>query len=153
MYDLHSTLREVINQDGDVPFLASQHLASHAQQRRSYDDCAELEIVRDGEPIAEFDLLAHVDGEVIVVEAKRAGELGRTATMRKATARKLALAARLLRADTVCLATSAAEWNQTDVERVRSALSQECSHAVAVRTVELLAPPPAPNADRHERGA
>lgn len=141
-YDLHSTLREVINQDGDVPFLAGQHLASIAHRSRAYDDCPELEIVRDGKPVAEFDLLAHVDGEVVVVESKRAGQLGTTATIRKATARKLALAARLLRADAVCLATSASEWNQTDVERVRSALGEECSHAVALRTVELLAPPP-----------
>ncbi|UUI65200.1 hypothetical protein [Cellulomonas wangsupingiae] len=149
-YDLHSTLREVINQDGAVPFLAGEQLASRAQRRVSYDDCPELEILRDGKPVAEFDLLAHVDGEVIVVEAKSAGHLGTTAAMRKATARKLALAARLLRADAVCLATSATEWNQTDVERVRSALTEECSHAVALRTVELLAPPPPPIAASEE---
>ena len=143
-YDLHSALRELINQDGDIPILAAQKLQGGAQRRRTYSDCPELEIVRNGESVAEFDLLAHVDDEVIVVEAKRVGTLGKTVAIRNGTARKLALAARLVKADAICLATAASRWNETDLERVRSALQAGCPHAVDVRTLELLAPPDAP---------
>jgi len=140
VYDLHENLRDLINGDGDLPLLASRELHKTADRKHTYGDCPELEIRRNGAAVAEFDLLAHFDDRVAIVEAKRAGVLGKTAAERNATVVKLTLAARLLKADEVWLAAAAKTWNNTDRERVRSALRSDCPHSVEVKTFVGLAP-------------
>ena len=45
-YDLHGAVRELLEQNGDVPFLAGMELAATA---RSFEDIAELDFRRPGD--------------------------------------------------------------------------------------------------------
>ena len=74
-YDLHPVARELLADHGEVPLLLSRHLRSGS---RRYDDVPELELRDDsGNPVAEADLIAVGDDEVIVAEAKSNDALGR----------------------------------------------------------------------------
>lgn len=142
-YDLHSTLRDFIDENGDIPLLAARRLQASA---RAYGDCAELELRSEATAVAELDLLAHVDGQVVVLEAKRSNRLASTSRERGRKAQKLALAAKLLRADVVCLATAQATWNQTDINEVTAAVRRECGDRVEIKSMVELAPKRVPEA-------
>lgn len=116
-FDLFAGFRELLRQNGEVPLLAASRLRSSA---RSYSDCAELEFTdtATGEKIAEIDLIAHVDGEVVVVEAKAAGSFGSRAA-RQAQIRKLLRVAEVVRADRIALATTADHWTPADVAHLQ----------------------------------
>jgi len=105
---------------------------------------AELELRSDAGAVAELDLLAHVDGQVVVLEAKRNNRLASTAKERVRKAQKLALAAKLLRADVVYLATAEATWSQPDTQDVSTAVRDECGDRVEVKLMVGLAPKRAP---------
>ena len=61
-YDLHGAVRELLEQNGDVPFLAGRALAADA---RSFEDVAELDFRRPDE----IDIAALMDGRPIIGEA------------------------------------------------------------------------------------
>lgn len=86
-YDLHASFRELVTQNGDIALFAAHHLRRGSWQ---YADAGEIEFYRTGtrNPIAEIDLIAHVDGQVIVVEAKSNGQLGSTRRQARSSARK-----------------------------------------------------------------
>jgi hypothetical protein len=66
-FDLHPVARDLPRANGEVPLQLAHHL--HSQGRR-YIDASELELCNAvGTPIAEIDLLAYADGQVIVAEA------------------------------------------------------------------------------------
>ena len=67
-------VRELLEQNGDVPFLAGMELAASA---RSFEDIAELDFrwPGDDEP-DKIDIAALVDGRVAIGEAKRVATLG-----------------------------------------------------------------------------
>ena len=52
-YDLHGAVRELLRQDGDVPFLAGKALAASA---RSFENIAELDFCRPDQKPAEIDI-------------------------------------------------------------------------------------------------
>jgi hypothetical protein len=117
-YDLHPIARDLLAQDGDVPLLLAHHL--HGSTSR-YADLAEIELVEDGEAIAECDLVAAVDSEVLIAEAKTVDRLAKT---RKKTGDAIAKRIRLaqvLHADQIVLATTAVKWNVTDIEQLKAA--------------------------------
>lgn len=118
-YDLHNSFRELLATGGDVPLLASAHLR---RKTRRYADCAEVVFLENGEPRAEADLVAHADGKVLLVEAKRSNALGKSRAERVAQAAKLARVAVALHADEVILATTKPTWPEADLDRIRSAL-------------------------------
>lgn len=118
-YDLHTALRQLASQCGDLPIRAAARLSG--QFPHSYGDCSEVEFVRDGATIAEIDLVAHVDGQVVVVEAKAGARLG-SGRARGRQAAKIAQVARTVRADRVVLATDQPDWPETDVDKVKQAL-------------------------------
>lgn len=103
-YDLHPALADLFRANGDVSTLAAQSLSMGA---REYDDLQEVEFIdgHSGEGLFELDLVAHVDGELIVAEAKSNGSFG-TSKERHRTITKRFEAAVLLGASTVVFATT-----------------------------------------------
>ncbi|HET6481572.1 MAG TPA: hypothetical protein VFG35_16265 [Actinoplanes sp.] len=117
-YDLHPTVREHIAQDGDMPLLLSHYLRSGS---RDYADVAELELLdASGSPVAEVDLLALADRQVITAETKRPSDMGSGKALRHAIAKR-ALLAEQLQADQILLATAAPSWPRAVID----ALSDE----------------------------
>jgi hypothetical protein len=110
-YDLHPSVRELVTQDGDVPLLLAHHLRTTS---RIYADTSELELINpDRKAVAELDLLAYADGQLIIAEAKRPGDLGRNPAD---TIAKRALLAEQLQADQIVLATPADRWPASAIE-------------------------------------
>ncbi|QAY70394.1 hypothetical protein [Xylanimonas protaetiae] len=123
MYDLHSSLRQIATQRGDLPMRAAARLSASA--RGTYGDSSEVEFIQNGHSYAEIDLIAHADGDVVIVEAKAGAKLGDTDRRRGRQAAKLARVARTLRADRVVLATDQSSWPEADLVRVRTAVDAE----------------------------
>ncbi|WP_123391587.1 hypothetical protein [Nocardioides aurantiacus] len=118
-YDLHPAARELLAADAGVGLLAADYLR---RKGRAYDDVSELEFLRGNDPVAEADLLAVVDGRIILGEAKATPKLG-TRSERAAKARKLATIATAVRADELLLCTtSASEWSTADIAAITDAL-------------------------------
>lgn len=120
-YDLHPAARELFSQHGDVPLMLAGRLRASS---RRYADVAELELVdaSSGEPVAESDLLAHVDGKVLVAEAKSTDALADTTKKAREAARKRVLLASELRADEVIMATTAAAWAPSSISIMLNAI-------------------------------
>lgn len=117
-YDLHGAVRELLDQNGDVPFLAGLALAANA---RSFEDIAELDFRRLGQDPDEIDIAALVDGRLAIGEAKCAASLG---TNKKAnqTIAKLLRVSDLLGADEILLATTASgPWREKETEQLLKA--------------------------------
>lgn len=120
-YDLHPVARELLADHGEVPLLLSRHLRSAA---RRYDDVPELEL-RDasGNPVAEADLIAAANDQVILAEAKSSDALGKNPREVKRAAAKRVMLAGALRADQIILATTQPEWNMSSLTEIRGAVS------------------------------
>ncbi len=118
-YDLHARFREWFASNGLVPLLAARELKARAHL---YGDVTEVEFSDRGskERFAEIDLVARMDGHVVIAEAKKAGSLGETAERPKAIGKLLRVAA-LLHADRLYLATTRASWPETELDEVRHA--------------------------------
>jgi hypothetical protein len=120
-YDLHPVARELLADHGEVPLLLSHHLRSTA---RRYDDVPELELRDDsGNPVAEADLIAVANDEVIVAEAKSNNALGKNPREVKRAAAKRVKLASVLRADQIILGTTQPEWNESSLTEIRSAVT------------------------------
>ena len=120
-FDFNAAFRQLMSEHGDVPLLAANRLKASARQ---YADVGEMEFLQDGGPIAEIDLIAHVDGKVVVVEAKATEDLSeqKSGTAAKASAVKIAKVARAVRADRVVLATTQVSWKERDIPLLEEAL-------------------------------
>jgi hypothetical protein len=117
-YDLHGAVRELLDQDGDVPFLAGQALAAQAQ---TFEDIAELDFLRPDEEPDEIDIIALVDSRLVVGEAKRVATFGTKNEGNKAI-RKLLRVSDLLGADEILLATSApGPWKERQTDQLLKA--------------------------------
>jgi len=114
-YDLHGAVRELLEQNGDVPFLAGLALAASA---RSFEDIAELDFRRPGEDPVEIDVAALVDGRLVIGEAKCVARLGTNKDTNRAIA-KLVRVSDLLGADEIMLATTApGPWATSDTNQL-----------------------------------
>jgi hypothetical protein len=103
-YDLHGAVRELLEQNGDVPFLAGWALAKTA---RSFEDIPELDFHWPGtEKPDEIDIAALVDGRMVIGEAKCVASLGTRKETNKAV-QKLIRVSDLVGADEIVLATTA----------------------------------------------
>ena len=115
-YDLHGAVRELLDQNGDVPFLAGLALAATA---RSFEDIAELDFCRPArEPgkvdREEIDIAALADGRLIIGEAKCVPTLGTKKEASQAVAKLLGVSD-LLGADEILLATTApGPWKEDE---------------------------------------
>jgi hypothetical protein len=114
-YDLHGAVRELLDQDGDVPFLAGQALAATAQ---SFEEVAELDFCRAGQDPAEIDIAALADGRLVIGEAKCVATLGTRRETNQAIAKLLGVSD-LLGADEIVLATTApGPWKADETTRL-----------------------------------
>jgi hypothetical protein len=115
-YDLFATFRELLARNGDVPLLAAARLQAEG---RGYADTSELEFfeLASKTRVAEIDVIASVNREVVLVEAKVNGEF-KTGTRGDQT-RKLLRVAEALRADRLVLATTQDHWKPSDVDHMK----------------------------------
>jgi hypothetical protein len=112
-----------VQSNGDVPLLPSEYLRAGA--RRNFSDAQEFELFsRDGTRLVETDLLALVDRQLLMAEAKSNNTLG-TRRERLTAARKRARVAKLLLADDVVLGTTTEAWEEASVTAMRQALLEE----------------------------
>jgi hypothetical protein len=111
-YDLHPTARAFLQSDanGHVPLLLSRHL--RAQSQCDFTDAPEFELLKDEESVVETDLLALADRQLILAEAKTTNALGKNRPERNEAARKRVLAAKLLMADQIVLATTNLDFSR-----------------------------------------
>ncbi len=117
-YDLHGAVRELLQQDGDVPFLAGQALAAQAQ---TFEEIAELDFLRPDQDPDEIDIVALVDGRLVIGEAKCVPTLGTKKESNKAIAKLLRISD-LLGADEILLATSApGPWKESQTDQLLKA--------------------------------
>ncbi len=117
-YDLHGAVRELLEQNGDVPFLAGLTLAATA---RSFEDIAELDFCRPDQDPDEVDIAALVDGRLTIGEAKCVASLG---TRREASQAigKLLRVSDLLGADEILVATTApGPWKKRETDQLLKA--------------------------------
>jgi len=120
-YDLHPVARELVQDHGDTSLVAAQRLSLESS---AFVDVAEMELVRDGKPVAEADLLAHADGELVTGEVKTGNELHANTAGRKAAAYKRVLWADVTRADRILLATTQATWAPSSIEAMRNTMGR-----------------------------
>jgi hypothetical protein len=115
-YDLHGTLRDLLDQNGDVPLLGAAHFAAKAQ---SYNDLVET-LLQIGSDRTELDLIAVADSKLIVAEAKKQA----TRRMQRSQLTKLVAAAVRLRADVVALlAGEGSPWSEADIDHVHGEIA------------------------------
>lgn len=135
-YDLYAAFRELLDANGDTVLLAAAALRGSA---RSYMDAPELEFfeLSSGTPVAEVDVIASVNREVVVVEGKSNGMFGGRAG-REDRAAKMLRIAKLLRASRIVLATSKVEWNGTDLRYFERECAKVRPFPVAVEALPNL---------------
>ena len=78
--------------------------------------------MKSGNPTVETDLLALADRRLSAAEVKATNTFGNN---RQDAARKRALAARVLVADEICLATTKDDWEPASIAAMKSAISAE----------------------------
>jgi hypothetical protein len=103
-----------------VPLLLSRHLRSKTQW--DLDDAPEFELVKNKKPVAETDLLALTERHLISAEAKTKNTLGRNSNERNDAAEKRVLAAKLVMADQIILATTELSWVESSIKSMKSAI-------------------------------
>ena len=117
-YDLHGAVRELLEQNGDVPFLAGMTLAAAA---RSFEDIPELDFGRPDQDPDEIDIAALADGQLTIGEAKCVASLGTRREANQAIS-KLIRISDLLGADEILLATTApGPWNKRETDQLLKA--------------------------------
>lgn len=136
-YDLHPTVREFIDQNGDVPVLAVRQFA---WRQRATDIELELELVKVGADklTTEIDFALMTREGLVLGEAKRPGRLdGKLEKDRIRDAGKLIEAARILAAREICFA-SATSWTPASLSAIQQAATNSSSQ-VTVSLLEKLA--------------
>jgi hypothetical protein len=120
-YDLDEVVYQALRHDVAAPVLALSELAQGAQ---SILVRPEADVYGDQGLIAEIDLWAIIDGQVVVGEAKTVDRLDRTRVGERRIAARLAGVAQAITADQVVLATTAPAWNEQSGALVQEALTR-----------------------------
>ena len=133
-YDLYTVFRELLAANGDVVLLAADALRNKSG---TYVDAPELEFydLSSGKAVAEVDVIASVDREVVLVEAKSNGTF--TTAKRGPQTQKLLRVAKALRADRIVLATTKSSWNAQDVNHLTKEAAKVKPFAVSVEVSNL----------------
>jgi hypothetical protein len=119
-YDLHPLGRNLGRDNGDVSLLLAAYLRNKVGNQ--YSDAPEVVAIQSRKTIAEADLLAVAAGILIVVEAKRNGELGRKADEEKASIRKRLKLAEIFNADEIVIATTQSAWRERSLNAMKDAI-------------------------------
>lgn len=122
-YDLHRTARILLLNNGHVPIQLSNYLNSRASY--GFSDAPEFEVLdTNGKRLVETDLLALVERQLVIAEAKTTNSFGAGAELREG-ARKRVLAAKVFAADEIVLATSLNAWEPSTLGAMRKAIVEE----------------------------
>ncbi|MGP3683179.1 hypothetical protein ACTVZO_00335 [Streptomyces sp. IBSNAI002] len=111
-YELHPAVRELVENDGDVPLLATQFLRTQHWARPALV-CEEFEVLRSGNPFVEIDFALATLDQVWLGEAKSGDVLGSSPKEQKGEAYKPIEGCVALEADGLVLATSKPGWSDT----------------------------------------
>jgi len=138
-YDLHPVGRHLLREHGEVPALLSAYLASERPNHSGpLYDVDELELVREGKPFVELDLIAYVDDTLIVAECKSTDTLaGSNADIRREIDKKCQAAARL-RADHLIFATTKPAWADRMQGLIRSTVLSHSWGPLGAPSVRLV---------------
>lgn len=117
-YELHPAVRELVENDGDVPLLATQFLRTQHWARPSLV-CEEFEVLRGGNPFVEIDFALATLDQVWLGEAKSGDALASTAKEQKRDVCKLIEGCTTLGAGGLVLATSKPRWSDATVQILR----------------------------------
>lgn len=101
-YDAHPTARQLVSEHSDLPLILGHHLTRAA---RRAGHVGELELLKEGRSVAETDLVALVDGQLIISEVKSNNDLAAGGSLRRAVNKRI-IVAQVIRADQIVLATS-----------------------------------------------
>lgn len=136
---LHASFRELLTTHGDVGLFAARRLQ---QGSWAYADTTEIEFFKAGTRtlVAEIDLIAHVNGEVVLVEAKSNGSLGTNQREASSAAKKKIDIAIALRANKVILATTALRMATTAAEMLREAARRAAATNLQIEEMVGLEP-------------
>lgn len=121
-YDLHPAGRELLAQHGDTVALLSAHLRERAVGG-IFDDVEEIEVTSAGKPKAELDLVAYYDDLLTVAECKSSAKNLARVQLSSEVAKKC-MAAAMLRADQILLATEDPEWSQSQQRWIQDAVNR-----------------------------
>ncbi|MFE4208439.1 hypothetical protein ACFRSX_36480 [Streptomyces goshikiensis] len=117
-YELHPAVRELVENDGDVPLLATQFLRTQHWARPSLVS-EEFEVLRGGNPFVEIDFALATLDQVWLGEAKSGDALASTAKEQKREVCKLIEGCTTLGAGGLVLATSKPRWSDATVQILR----------------------------------
>ncbi|MEU3906223.1 hypothetical protein AB0F20_20655 [Streptomyces goshikiensis] len=117
-YELHPAVRELVENDGDVPLLATQFLRTQHWARPALV-CEEFEVLRRGNPFVEVDFALATLDQVWLGEAKSGDALGSSPKEQKREACKLIEGCVALGADGLVLATSKPGWSDATVQMLQ----------------------------------
>ena len=115
-YDLAEVVRQSLSNDIDVPVRALGRLKSESSH--AFEEISEVEVWNDSIRM-ELDLLALVDGRIVIGEAKRGKRLAKTAKVERKWLLQLANLAEEITADEVVFAT-ASSWRDATRELIES---------------------------------
>ncbi|MBT1186059.1 hypothetical protein HET69_19135 [Streptomyces sp. CJ_13] len=114
-YELHPAVRELVDNDGDVPLLATQFLRTQ-HWARPVLVCEEFEVLRNGNPFVEIDFALATLDQVWLGEAKSGDVLASNPKEQKREACKLIEGCVALGAGGLVLATSKPRWSDTTLQ-------------------------------------
>ncbi|MFE5724539.1 hypothetical protein [Streptomyces erythrochromogenes] len=117
-YELHPAVRELVENDGDVPLLATQFLRTQHWARPALV-CEEFEVLRSGTPFVEIDFALATLDQVWLGEAKSGDVLASSPREQKREACKLIEGCVALGAGGLVLATSKPKWSDATVQVLR----------------------------------
>ncbi|MFJ4790967.1 hypothetical protein [Streptomyces sp. NPDC088794] len=121
LYELHPAVAELIDNNADVPLLATRYLRQQARGTHPLVG-AEFEVLRDGKPFVEIDFaLANAD-EIWLGEAKKTSALGDGHRDIKKELCKLIDGCKAIAANRLILATAAPAWNTATITVARREL-------------------------------
>lgn len=136
-YDLHPAVLELVENDGDVPLLATRFLRSEHWARQALV-CEEFELLVDGNPCVEMDFALATAQGLWLGEAKKNDSLANTHRKRKDEAAKLLQGCALAGAAGLVLATVQEQWAQTTVDAVKDEVLGRREAGKPVPKVSLL---------------
>jgi hypothetical protein len=120
-YDLDEVVYQALSHDVAAPVLALSELGQGAE---SILVRPEADVYGEQGLLAEIDLWAIIDGQVVVGEAKTIDRLDRTRAGERRIAARLTSVAQAVTADQVVLATTAPAWNERSVAVMQEALER-----------------------------
>ena len=115
-YQLDELVFQAIDNDARAPLLALDHLR---KETRSFLSAPEMDIYRGEALIAEIDLLAFVEGRILMGEAKSGDRLEDNERREREVIQRLRRIADAITAHEVVFATTSPGWSSTTERLIR----------------------------------